>query len=204
MFMRVLTRFLLSFVVMLHVNAFAQLAVDSLMVFGNEQQPGSRMMQAINDRIIQGNAIDDSINAVIRSALYDENSELLSALAKDAMAADLPSSVLFLQSMKQTNNLFEATKLAIESQPQAIVSLIDISVALYPDFAQDVINAAVMTGEMDPNAALIAAIAAGADPTSVSEATAVGGTVATTISGPIGLGLGAGGAGGGDPSASTN
>jgi uncharacterized spore protein YtfJ len=61
-----------------------------------------------------------------------------------------------------------------------------------------------MTGEMDSEQALLAAISAGADPTTVGEATAAGGPVLLTVAAPVGVGIGAGGSGGGDPTASTN
>jgi hypothetical protein len=106
--------------------------------------------------------------------------------------------------MVTLNSVFEATKATIESAPESIVFIINLSIALYPDFAQEVINAAVMTGEMDSEQALLAAISAGADPTTVGEATAAGGPVLLALAAPVGVGIGAGGTGGGDLTASTN
>jgi hypothetical protein len=78
-----------------------------------------------------------------------------------------------------------------------------LGVVLYPDFAQEVLDAAVLTGIISPDDALIAALQAGANPASVSLATAAGPAVPQPIE-PIGVGIGGGGGGGGDPTASTN
>lgn len=184
-------------------NVMAQEEIASVIIFGNQTQPGTKVHEEIQNLIFNGETLITSSESVIDNALSD-TSTLLSPAAIQAVSADKPATVEFMRNMVATNSLFEATKATIESAPENIINIINITVALYPDFAQEVINAAVMTGEMDSNEALIAAISAGADPTTVGEATAAGGPVALALAAPVGVGVGAGGTGGGDATASTN
>ena len=108
-----------------------------------------------------------------------------------------------MRNMVNSNKLSDTTKGSIETFPGDAANVVQLAVTLYPSFAQEVIDSAITTGEIEPNDALLAAIAAGADPTSVSSATAAGGNVEVAGT-PAGTGVGAGGAGGGDTTASTN
>ena len=196
------------FTVLLIINGmlnlvFAQDKIASTIVFGNQEQPGTRVVTVINSLMFEGNTLEASSQTVLDESL-SESSVILSPAAIQAASADIATTLTFLRNMVTTNSLFDATKATIESTPENIISIINVSVAMYPDFAQDVINAAVMSGEMDSNEALIAAISAGADPTTVGEATAAGGSVTPPLAPPVGVGIGAGGAGGGDATVSTN
>lgn len=172
-------------------------------LFGNPDQVGTKIHQAIQNLMLGGETLIASSESVIESALSEE-STLLSPNAALAISKDKVSTIEFVRHMVETNSLFEATKATIENAPENIINIIEITISFYPDFAQDVINAVVMTGEMDSDEALLAAIAAGADPTTVGEATAAGGPVAVALAAPVGVGVGAGGTGGGDATASTN
>ena len=105
--------------------------------------------------------------------------------------------------MVRVNSLIDVSKTLIEENPDRVIEVITLGVVLYPDFAQEVLDGAALTGVITPDDALIAALQAGADPASVSLATASGAEVAAPID-PIGPGVGAGGTGGGDTTASTN
>lgn len=185
-------------------------SIVTVSLYGNENQPGHRVHQAINDLVLQGTPVKASILNVIDNVIANEGASLISSTALNSTKNHRQTALAFMSNMVAANNLFPATKLSIENKPEDVTNIVNIAVLYYPDFAQEVINAAVITGEIAPNDALLAAIAAGADPTTVSEATAAGGSVAGAAGGNIteaGLplnGLGGGGTGNEDPSASNN
>lgn len=201
---RVFATLLVFFIVQANTVLAQDLTVPApALAYGNQDQPGTRVHQAIQALMANGETLLTSSELVINDAL-SETSTLLSAKASQAVTTGKLDTLEFMRNMVTLNSLFEATKATIESTPENIINIINVTVALYPDFAQEVINAAVMSGEMDSDQALLAALSAGADPTTVGEATAAGGPVALALAAPVGVGVGAGGSGGGDPTASTN
>jgi hypothetical protein len=180
-------------------NAIDQ-AIAMASLYGNKDQSGTRAHQIINYLVLQGTPVNTSILNVIEDAIANKRANILSSEALTSTAKNKATALEFMANMVTANDLFTATKSSIEDKPEDIGNIINVSVVLYPDFAQEVINAAAITGEMDPNEALLAAIAAGADPTTVSEATAAGGNIAAAtfdagvFDAPFG-GLGGGGSG---------
>jgi hypothetical protein len=69
----------------------------------------------------------------------------------------------------------EATKTLIEQNPTQAQEIVGAAVTLAPDSAQSIMNAAVATNAITSNDALVAALDAGADPTTVTIATSSGG-----------------------------
>jgi hypothetical protein len=185
-----------AFLVFFIVQANTVLA-QVVTAYGNQSQPGTRVHEAIKSLMENGETLLTSSVLVINQSLTDSDI-LLSDKATQVIPLDKLITLEFMRNMVTLNSVFEATKATIESAPESIVFIINLSIALYPDFAQEVINAAVMTGEMDSVQALLAAISAGADPTTVGEATAAGGPVLLALAAPVGVGIGAGGTGGGD------
>lgn len=171
--------------------------------FGDPSQPGYQIQTEIFTHVAQGMALDDATNKVIQQIISDENS-IIGGEASRRVSLDVPVSTQFIGELSRVTNLTDATKLSIESVPNRVDDIITLAVVLYPDYAQDIINAAALTGEVSEQDALVLAIAAGADPTSVSTATASGPIAIAAIPIPLGSGVGAGGAGGGDTTASTN
>ena len=104
--------------------------------------------------------------------------------------------------MLLTNSLIESVKVLIEENSNLAANVVSIGTYLYPDFAQQVVNGAALSGSIEPNDALAIALASGADPSTVSTATAASGSPTPTS--PIGSGIGGGGSGGGDTTASSN
>lgn len=174
----------------------------TLSLYGNKDQSGYRVHKAINNLVLQGNSLAPSISDVINEAISNEGNSILSSDAFTSTKTYKAIAVAFMANMVETNDLFAATKSSIEDKPDDTNSIIEVSVVLYPDFAQEIINAAVITGQIDSNDALLAAISAGADPSTVSEATAAGNTIAAAGL-PVN-GLGGGGTGNEDLSASNN
>jgi hypothetical protein len=185
-----------------NVTDNADNAIVKVSLYGNKDQSGNRVHQAIYDLVLQGHPVKGAILQVINDAIANEGTKLLSSAALTSSRNHKPIFLAFMTNMVAANDLFPATKSSIEAQPEDVINIIDVAVVLYPDFAQEVINAAAITGLIDPNEALLAAIAAGADPTTVSAATAAGGAV--NGAGQPFNGLGGGGNGNGDPSASNN
>jgi hypothetical protein len=173
--------------------------------YGDPTQPGYQVQLEIFTLVAQGTPLDDATNNVIERIVNDEDG-MIGGEANRVVSLDVPVSTQFIGDISRVTNLTDATKLTIETVPDRVRDIITLGVVLYPDYAQDIINAAALTGEISDEEALIVAIAAGADPTTVSTATASGtgaGTIAA-IPVPLGSGVGAGGAGGGDTTASTN
>lgn len=187
------------------VAALPPVNLEGYSFFGDPTQPGYQVQVEIFTLVAQGMAIDEATNKVVQQIVNDEDG-MIGGEANRMVSLDVPVSTQFIGEISRVTNLTEATKLSIETVPDRVRDIITLGVVLYPDYAQDIINAAALTGEISDEEALIVAIAAGADPTTVSTATASGtatGTIAA-IPVPLGSGVGAGGAGGGDTTASTN
>ncbi|MFC4701989.1 hypothetical protein ACFO4O_17725 [Glaciecola siphonariae] len=175
-------------------------------LFGDEKQPGNRL----HDRIVELHtaAHPTPIPQAIETVLQDDDTTL-GGEAKQAVAFDVPHANAFYEHMTEHNSLIEVTKRLIEAKPDMAVHTITLGVVLYPDHAQEIYDGAALTGLLDSDDILVALLQAGADPTTVSDATAADGTFVSsgpstvTIS-PLGAGVGAGGTGGGDTTASTN
>ena len=82
-------------------------------------------------------------------------------------------------------------------------TFLTVAVTFFPEQANEILAAAVLTGEITQEDAIALALLAGANPEDVSTETAAGGDI-TAVPAPLGAGVGAGGAGGGDTTASTN
>lgn len=179
--------------------------LDGYTFFGDPSQPGYQVQTAIFTLVEQGKTLDEATNLVIDQIVSDQDS-VIGGEANRMVSLDVPVSTQFIGEISRTTNLTDATKLSIEAVPSRVENIISLGVVLYPDYAQDIINAAALTGEIADQDALLLAIAAGADPTTVSTATASGPAAGAIAAAPIplGSGVGAGGAGGGDTTASTN
>ena len=171
-------------------------------LFGDDNQPGRTIHSAIATMIESGATLDDAVKQTIANVTREDDA-LISGTARLVVGLNKEISANFMRNMVDFNKLTDSTKGSIEAFPGDAGEIIRLAVTLYPSFAQDVIDSAITTGEIEPNDALLAAISAGADPTTVSAATAAGANVAVTAT-PAGTGVGAGGTGGGDTTASTN
>ena len=182
--------------------ASAQTGDSEQILFGDENQPGRSIHLEIVALINNGVALNDAVSQTIAKVTREEDT-LISGTARLVVGLNKGISVNFMRNMVNSNKLSDTTKGSIETFPGDAANVVQLAVTLYPNFAQEVIDSAITTGEIEPNDALLAAIAAGADPPSVSSATAAGGNVEVAGT-PAGTGVGAGGAGGGDTTASTN
>lgn len=180
-------------------NSYAQ---DDSGFFGDVQQPGSVIQKAILEKIDSGEDRSESISKVINESL-GQNATALEASAKAVLAFDLLVANSFFEEMISSNSLIEVTKILSETFPEKAIHIVTLGVTLYPDFAQEVYDGALLSGVLTADDALIAAVQAGADPTAISNPTASG-PVPTIGVIPLGAGIGAGGTGGGDTTASTN
>ena len=178
------------------------LQFNNASIFGDEVQPGNRLHDVVVLLMEQGRTTPQAISGAIEQSMTEEDTTLTSD-AKSAVAFNVPLSNDFYREMVVVNSLIDVTKTLIEENPDKVIEVITLGVVLYPDYAQEVLDGAALTGVITPDDALIAALQAGADPASISVATAAGADVAQPID-PIGAGVGAGGTGGGDTTASTN
>lgn len=178
-------------------------------LFGDPSQPGFQLQQQMIDRMEQGANFVDALTQVMNEAITPSRT-ILNDTAFNAVDNNFDLAVDFVQLMALTNDLGPVVIELMNLFPEFANENIGISVSLYPDYAQDVLNAAAQTAAIDPDSALLAALDAGADPSAVSAASAAGiagpagaGLIAPTAS-PLGAGIGAGGTGGGDTTASVN
>ena len=170
-------------------------------IFGDSDQPGTRLHQQIVDQIGAGNDEQAAISESITSALSEE-SVVLDTSSKSAIALNIELAQTFFNTMLQENSLIEVTKVLLESNSEFAGQVVALGTYLYPDFAQEILDGAMLTGVMSNDDLLAIILASGADPATVSTATAA--AAAPVATAPIGAGIGGGGAGGGDTTASTN
>lgn len=196
---RTMTRISCLMVMLLSVSTYAQ---DSLGLFGNSTQPGSRLHQQIANTIEDGTDKASAIEARITDAI-SEDAAVLDGESRAVVNFDIEMANQFYDQMVEVNSLAEVIKVLTEENPDKAVQIITLGTVLYPDFAQEVFDGALVAGVMTSDEILVAVIDAGADPTTISDATAAGPTAAGNVA-PLGAGVGAGGTGGGDTTASTN
>ncbi|MDT0584074.1 MULTISPECIES: hypothetical protein [Alteromonadaceae] len=185
--------------------SFASVAAQDVAtrsLFGDEVQPGNRLHENVIELVNSGNTSVQAIAMAIASSMTEEDTTL-NPDAKSAIAFNVPLSNDFYREMIVVNSLIDVTKVLIEEYPAKVIEVITLGVVLYPDFAQEVLDGAALTGAITPENALVAALQAGADPSLVSTATAAG-VISTGPISPVGIGIGAGGAGGGDTTVSSN
>ena len=190
----------------------ADLGSDQLrenIIFGDPAQPGFQLQQQIIDQMDQGSNFVEALSQVMNDAINPTRT-ILNDTAFTAVDNDFDLAVDFMQLMALTNELTPVVIELMTLFPEFAEQNIGLGVSLYPDYAQDVLNAAAQTATIDPDSALLAALAAGADPTAVSSAAAAGFAQAANIgiipptAAPLGAGIGAGGTGGGDTTTSAN
>lgn len=184
------------------VVATAAQLVSSTSLFGDEVQPGNRLHENVIELVEAGNTSVTAISKAIDSSMTEEDTTLTPD-AKSAISFNVKLSNDFYREMIVVNSLIAVSKTLIEENPAKVIEVITLGVVLYPDFAQEVLDGAALTGAITPENALVAALQAGADPSTVSTATAAG-VVQTGPISPVGIGIGAGGAGGGDTTVSSN
>lgn len=174
-------------------------------IYGNPQQPGYQIQMAIYQMMRSGVTVNEAVLDVI-NRVVSENGVISDAVAATAVANDIKLSQDFVLDIAQLTALIDATKKTIVDNPEKLNEIVSLGVALYPMYAQDIITAASLTGEISEDDAVLLAIAAGADPTTITSATAAAaaGGVPALAATPLGSGIGAGGTGGGDTTASTN
>lgn len=197
-------RRLVTCALLITLGAFSAVAqqINNASLYGDEVQPGNRLHDVVVQLMISGRTTPQAISGAIDLSMTEEDTTLTPD-AKSAIAFNVLLSNDFYREMVVVNSLIDVTKTLIEENPGKVIEVITLGVVLYPDFAQEVLDGAALTGVITPDDALIAALQAGADPASVSLATAAGAAVSEPVD-PIGGGIGAGGTGGGDTTASTN
>jgi hypothetical protein len=195
-------RFILCAVLLL-LSAFSAIAqqVDNRYLFGDEIQPGSRLHDAVVQLMDNGSTALHAISGAIVQSMTEDD-KTLPPDAKSAVAFNVPLSNEFYREMVVVNSLIEVTKTLIEERPDRVIEVITLGIVLYPDFVQEVLDGVAVTGIMTLDDAVIAALQAGANPSSVSLASASGLVARPVIL--IGAGIGSGGADGGDKTASIN
>ncbi|PKI01717.1 hypothetical protein [Glaciecola sp. 33A] len=189
--------------VLFSFSAFAAFAqpINTVSLFGDEVQPGNRLHDVVVRLMDKGSTVPLAISGAIDSSMTQEDTTLPPE-AKSAIAFNMSLSNAFYREMVVLNSLIEVTKSLIEENPDSVIEVITLGIVLYPDFAQEVLDGATLSGSINPDDAFIAVLQAGADPSSISLSPARG--PAPEPIEPVGAGIGSGGTGGGDTTASTN
>lgn len=155
-----------------------------------ESQPGYAVLSSFNKSLALGKNEQDAANDTLQRIKSGTIS--LSPGVSEVLLNNTALSSVMLSHILSERSLFDATKSTIEMYPENAKDIITLAVTLYPSMAQKIVNSAVLTGEIDSEQALIAAIYAGADPSEVSSATAAGPSDSDTIEAvdlPLGAGL---------------
>ena len=137
-------------------------------------------------------AIDSGTPA--EEAAVNVSNEVLAEGSVAVPAASLP----YLQTNQPA---FELAIAGFSALPEQSSDVVTIAMILFPEDANEIYNVALQTGVISAEDALLAAINAGID-TSTLTATAAG-AAGNDVS-PLGVGTGAAGAGGGDTTVSAN
>lgn len=192
------------FGIIIIISSFTAIAQEALSEFGNLDQPGNIVHRQITAAIANGQSKDSAIESLISLTTGQEFTEI-DGETKSTIVFDTELSERFFDLMVDLNSLIEVTKILSEEYPDKAVLVITLATKLYPGFAQEVFDGAALAGVLPNDEILVAVLEAGADPSTVSDATAAGpaadGAIAVV---PLGVGVGAGGTGGGDTTASTN
>jgi hypothetical protein len=179
-----------------------QVVAADVAPYGNDQQPGHNLHTLILNNKSVNEDIDDAVESGILTVLEDD-STILPATSKSALAFNMDISNSFFIEMVDANNLTDVVKVMLELYPQNNPHVIHMSVVLYPDFVQDVCIASAMSSSIDQPDLITMIIQSGGDPSSCI-VTGTGASVNGNNIPPLGPGIGAGGTGGGDSTVSTN
>ncbi len=164
--------------------------------------PGYKVIQEIEKAMDGGVAGSEATKATLDTLSASEN-ETLTTSQKDVLSNYTEAGYIFFNTLVGGSELFEATFASIEELPANAGDVVTVAVTFFPEQANEILAAAVLTGEITQEDAIALALLAGANPEDVSTETAAGGDI-TAVPAPLGAGVGAGGAGGGDTTASTN
>lgn len=169
----------------------------------DEDQAGKKLQTNIMTLVNDGRPIREAVSTAIDDSLTEANNTLKSQ-TKAALALDIPLANQFYIEMIKSNSIFDVSKILIELNPSKAAHVITLGISLYPSFANEVFKGAALTGIIEPNDILVAALQAGADPNNISVTKALFSINITPIPKPIGAGIGAGGTGSGDTTISVN
>jgi hypothetical protein len=164
--------------------------------------PGYKVIQEIEKAMDGGVAGSEATKATLATLSASEN-ETLTTSQKDVLSNYTEAGYTFFNTLVGGSELFEATFASIEELPANAGDVVTVAVTFFTEQANEILAAAVLTGEITQEDAIALALLAGANPEDVSTETAAGGDI-TAVPAPLGAGVGAGGAGGGDTTASTN
>lgn len=164
--------------------------------------PGYKVIQEIEKAIDGGVEGNEATKATLATLSASEN-EMLTTSQKDVLSSYTEAGYAFFNTLIGGSEIFEATFASIEELPANAGDVVTVAVTFFPEQANEILAAAVLTGEITQEDAITLALLAGANPEDVSTETAAGGDI-TAVPAPLGAGVGAGGAGGGDTTASTN
>ncbi len=196
----VIKKLIISILVMCSIsfNALAQ------NVYSDTSQPGSLLYDDILEVVYQGYTNKQAINFVIAQSIT-ANDDTLTLKTKSGIAFDIPLAEVFYQHMLDEKSLINVTKILIESFPDKIIQIVTLSVVLYPDFAQEVLDGLAITGISITDDIVVAAAQAGADTNIMTSNLDASSVVQNAyLSKPLGTGVGSGGTGAGDATVSSN
>lgn len=181
---------LFSVLLMLTSSAIAQ---DSSIA------PGTQVRNLVLAQIDEGDSPDVAASEVSQIVL--DEGLFFDATGMAYLQDNQPSYQTMVGLLNENATGFELAIAGFGVMPDVAQQVVTIAIMFFPENANEIYNIALQMQMLNEQDALLAAISAGIDPSTLT-ATAAGG-VGTPVS-PLGVGTGAAGAGGGDTTVSTN
>ncbi|MDO6567490.1 hypothetical protein Q4561_10515 [Alteromonas sp. 1_MG-2023] len=167
---------------------------------GANSVPGLQIRSQLLTAIDNGTPADEATVTVSNEVLA-EGSVAVPAASLPYLQTNQPAFESMVGLLVNNATGFELAIAGFGALPEQPSDVVTIAMILFPEDANEIYNIALQTGVISAEDALLAAINAGID-TSTLTATAAGAT-GNNVS-PLGVGTGAAGAGGGDTTVSAN
>lgn len=187
-----------SIIVSIVFSAFLVIALPAI-AQDNTVPPGLQVRGLIIEQIDQGNtpqvAASDVSETVLDEGLFFD------AAGMAYLQDNKPSYTTMVGLLNDNATGFELAIAGFGVLPDEVQQVVTIAIIFFPEDANEIYNIALQMQLLNEEDALLAAISAGIDPSTLT-ATAAG-DLGTPVS-PLGAGTGAAGAGGGDTTVSAN
>ena len=187
-----------SIIISIIFSAFLALALPAA-AQDNSVPPGLQVRGLVIEQIDKGDTPDTAASVVSERVL---NEGLFFDGAGMAYLQDnQPSYKTMVGLLNDNATGFELAIAGFGVLPEEVQQVVTIAIIFFPEDANEIYNIAIQMQLLTEEEALLAAIGAGVDPSTLT-ATAAG-DLGTPVS-PLGTGTGAAGAGGGDTTVSAN
>ena len=162
-------------------------------------QPGTQVRGLLINEVEAGKALDIASDEISETVLSE--GLFFKAAGFAYLEQNRESYVNMVELLNENATGFEIAIAGLDTMPDVPSQVVTIAMIFFPESADEIYSIASQMGVLSEDDALLAAINAGIDPTTLT-ATAAGAN-GNSVS-PLGVGTGAAGAGGGDTTVSAN